>query len=123
MFSYELTRCVVCGHADADLLADADEILAEQEALWAYHGRRLRPTTPPRRLMGRVAFSEPPPLAVVQCRDCGLVYRNPIERAHELHEIYAAEETPSDTLASLHATQRTAMSGQAKRLRDALGRG
>ena len=101
---YEPTTCVVCGHADADLIADADAIRREVEELWAYHERRLRPSTPPARLMDRVAFSEHPPLHVVRCRTCGLVYRNPIERRHELAEIY--EESPAT-----RATGRVSKSG------------
>ena len=52
---------------------------AEVETLWEYHGRRLRPETPPEHLMDRVAFSQRPPVRVVRCNTCGFVYRNPIE--------------------------------------------
>ena len=41
--SYELGHCIVCGHAEARVIADADEMRAEVEALWAYHEKRLRP--------------------------------------------------------------------------------
>jgi SAM-dependent methyltransferase len=113
---------VVCGHADADLVADSDEIRAEREMLWEYHGARLRADTPPKRLVDRLAFSEPPPLALVRCRDCGLLYRNPVERAHELTEIYSRETIDAGALAALHDTQRDAMVRQARRLRHTLGR-
>jgi SAM-dependent methyltransferase len=92
------------------------------EALWAFHGRRLRPSTPPERLMDRVAFSEHPPFRLVECGRCGLVYRNPIERAYELDEIYA-DATPSlELLQALHDTQRAAYRVQARRLLCALDR-
>ena len=42
-----------------------------------------------RSLMDRVAFSQHAPLRLVRCRECGLVYRNPVERATELDAIYA----------------------------------
>ena len=82
--SYELARCAVCGSADARQLASAEEMRTEVEALWAFHSRRLRPDIPPVHLMDRVAFSQHAPLRVVRCVDCGLVYRNPTERATEL---------------------------------------
>lgn len=121
---YELTSCVVCGHADAAVVADADAIRREIEELWAYHQRRLRPDTPPERLMDRVAFSQHPALRIVRCRGCGLVYRNPIERPHELEDIYEAPPAEPDlprTARALHDTQRTAARAQAKRLLAVLG--
>ena len=121
--SYELAHCVVCGHADADLVASADDVRAEVEELWAFHDRRLRAGTPPRRLLDRVAFSERPALGIVRCRECGLVYRNPVERPRELTEIYARDELSADVMRALYDAQRAAMHGQAQRLRRALGRG
>jgi 2-polyprenyl-3-methyl-5-hydroxy-6-metoxy-1,4-benzoquinol methylase len=120
--SYEPAHCIVCGHADADVVAEQDDLRAEVEVLWAYHQRRLRPDTPPQSLMDRVAFSEHPPLRLVRCRECGLVYRNPVERAHELTEIYARTTPSSDVLRSLHDTQVPALRAQALALRHALGR-
>jgi SAM-dependent methyltransferase len=121
--AYEPARCVVCGHADAALIADADAVHAEHELLWSYHERRLRPTIPPARLVDRVAFSEPPPFRLVRCLECGLVYRNPIERARELNEIYARKTPPHDALRALFDGQRGMMHAQARRLRAVLGRG
>jgi SAM-dependent methyltransferase len=121
--AYEPARCVVCGHADAALVADADAIRAEREILWSYHEKRLRPDVPAARLMDRVAFSEPPPFRLVRCVECGLVYRNPVERPHELSAVYAREAPAAEVLRSLHDGQRNATREQAHRLRDALGRG
>jgi len=121
--AYQLAHCVVCGHADADVLADADDVRAEMEELWAFHERRIRAGTPPRRLLDRVAFSERPALQIVRCRECGLVYRNPVERAHELTEIYARDDVSPDLLRALHDTQLGAVRAQAARLRRAIGRG
>jgi SAM-dependent methyltransferase len=90
--------------------------------LWEFHGRRLRPTTPPERLMDRVAFSEHPPFRLVECERCGLVYRNPIERAYELDSIYADATPSKELLQGLHETQLPAYRAQAKRLLRALGR-
>jgi len=120
--SYELARCVVCGHTDAVVVAEADDIRAEIELLWEYHEKRLIPETPASRLMDRVAFSEPPPLRLVRCNECGLLYRNPVERARELTEMYARRTTAPDALRALHETQRCALRVQARELRRALGR-
>ncbi|HEX4682562.1 MAG TPA: class I SAM-dependent methyltransferase [Gemmatimonadaceae bacterium] len=121
--SYEPAHCVVCGHTDARIIATQDDLRAEVEALWEFHQARLRPETPPERLLDRVAFSQHPPLAVVQCRECGLVYRNPVERQHELTEIYARTTPAPDVLRALHDTQLPAIRVQAHELRRVLGRG
>jgi SAM-dependent methyltransferase len=121
--SYEPARCVVCGHTDSETIAEHDDLRAEIEALWEYHQRRLRPDTPPQHLTDRVAFSEHPPFRLVRCRECGLVYRNPVERVRELAEIYQDTAPPLDVLRSLHATQLPAVRVRARVLRRLLGRG
>lgn len=105
------------------MLAELDDIRDEVEALWEYHQRRLRADTPTTRLIDRVAFSERPPYRLVRCTDCGLVYRNPVERAHELHSIYAREAPAPDQMRMLHETQLAAGRRQARALRRALGHG
>jgi SAM-dependent methyltransferase len=120
---YELSHCIVCGHTDADVVARQDDVRAEVEALWEFHQRRLRVGTPSDRLMDRVAFSEHPPFRLVSCTSCGLIYRNPTERQHELAEIYARKAPAPDSLRSLHETQLSAVRGQATELRRVMGRG
>jgi SAM-dependent methyltransferase len=120
--AYELTQCVACGSSDSHEIADAEDVRRELEMLWAFHGRRLRPATPPERLMDRLAFSERPPFRLVECARCGLIYRNPIERAFELDSIYADATPSTDLLRGLHETQRSAYRVQAQRLFRALGR-
>ena len=121
--SYEIAHCIVCGHNDAIPIADAESMRREMELLWAHHQTRLRPETPPERLVDRVAFSEHPPWRLVQCVECGLVYRNPVERRQELVEIYERAAPGADVLRSLHETQRPAMRSLARALRASLGRG
>ena len=96
---------------------------AELEQLWEYHEKRLKPEIPTQRLLDRVAFSEPPPLRLVQCCECGLLYRNPVERVEELTEIYARTTPTTDVLRALHETQLPAIRAQAHALRETLGRG
>jgi SAM-dependent methyltransferase len=121
--TYEFSHCIVCGHTDADVVARQDDVRAEVESLWEFHQRRLKIHTPPERLMDRVAFSEHPPLRLVRCTSCGLIYRNPAERQHELTEIYARKAPTLDTLQSLHDTQLSAAREQAAELRRVMGRG
>jgi 2-polyprenyl-3-methyl-5-hydroxy-6-metoxy-1,4-benzoquinol methylase len=120
--AYELARCAVCGSADARELASADDVRLEVEALWEFHTRRLRPDTPPSHLMDRAAFSQHAPLRLVRCTTCGLVYRNPVERARELESSYEDESPTTERMQALHATQRASYVEQATRLTRAFGR-
>ena len=120
--AYELARCPVCNGAESREIAGPDDVREEMEALWAFHTRRLRDDTPLERLTDRVAFSQAPPLRMVQCTRCETVFRNPRERSFEVTEAYA-DETPSmETLQALHDTQRSAMVSQASRLTEVAGR-
>lgn len=107
---------MVCGGADADQLAGPDEIRGEAELLWEFQLRRLSPHTPPERLVDRVAFSQPRPWRVVRCRECGMVYRNPVEHRTELRETYSGETPERDALQALHDAQQPAYRPQARRL-------
>src|SRR6476469_10217805 len=98
--AYEFAHCIVCGHTDSDVVGEQEDLRREVEVLWEYQSRRFKTGTPTRRLMDRVAFSQDPPLRLVRCRECGLIYRNPVERPHELNEIYARETPPPDVLRS-----------------------
>jgi hypothetical protein len=122
MPSYELTRCIVCSSAEADELLSAEDAKAEIEELWAYHQRRLDPKVPPTSLMDRVAFSQRAPLRLVRCCECGLVYRNPVERPTELDAIYREDGPDEAVLRTLHETQRPAYDAQAARLTGIFGR-
>lgn len=120
--AYELARCPVCNGADSYEIAGAEDVREEMEALWAFHTRRLRSDTPPERLTDRVAFSQAPPLRVVQCTRCETVFRNPRERAFEVTGTYADDTPTLETLQSLHDTQRATYVAQAARLTDVCGR-
>ena len=118
----ELTDCPACGAPSAHVVADADAIRAEVEALWAFHERRLRPGTPPERLADRIAFSQPPALALACCDACGMLYRRPRERADLVEALYAREQQDDAVLAALFEAQRPAYAAQLRRLADVLGR-
>jgi SAM-dependent methyltransferase len=114
--SYEPSHCIVCGHADAEVVADEEDMRREVEALWAFHEKRLRAGTPVNRLRDRVAFSQDPPWRLVACRECGLLYRNPAERAFEVQSIYERDSPARELLQALHDTQRASYKAQAERL-------
>lgn len=78
--------------------------------------RRLSPRTPPERLLDRVAFSQVPPWRLVQCAECGLVYRNPTERPEALRATYAEEASNLEALLALYRAQRGAFRAQLRRL-------
>ena len=120
--AYELARCAVCGSAESRELAAAEDVRAEVEALWAFHGRRLRTDTPPAQLMDRVAFSQHAPLRMVRCVECGLVYRNPVERPRELAAANEDESPTTERMRALHDTQRASYATQAGRLTRIFGR-
>jgi SAM-dependent methyltransferase len=122
MPAYELAACPVCGTTRSLELASADEVRAEVEALWEFHIRRLKPGTPPKHLTDRVAFSQRPPLRVAECAECGLVYRNPRERSHEVEEVYKVEAPDPAVLESLFENQRRWYRAQAERLTREVGR-
>lgn len=122
MPSYEIAPCPICAREDSEQVASAEEIREEVEMLWAFHERRLAPDTPPERLADRIAFSQRPALNVVRCRGCGLIYRNPRERADELREMYARETPARDALEALFDGQRLSWRTQARRLTSVLGR-
>jgi 2-polyprenyl-3-methyl-5-hydroxy-6-metoxy-1,4-benzoquinol methylase len=120
--TYELTPCAVCSSASAHEIVSAEGAKDEIEQLWEYHQKRLRPDIPTDHLMDRVAFSQRAPLRLVRCDDCGLVYRNPVERATEVAEAYEEEEPGESVLRALHDTQRPSYDAQAARLTEIFGR-
>jgi SAM-dependent methyltransferase len=121
--SYEPSHCIVCGHAESELIADDEEIRREVESLWSFHQKRLKEGTPVERLRDRVAFSQDPPWRLVACRECGLLYRNPAERAFEVEAIYERDQPAHDLLQALHDTQLRSCSEQASRIGRFLPRG
>ncbi|MFL5617690.1 MAG: class I SAM-dependent methyltransferase [Gemmatimonadaceae bacterium] len=120
--SYELTPCAVCASSNAHEIVSPDDAKREVEQLWEFHQKRLRADIPPDHLTDRVAFSQHAPLRLVRCDDCGLVYRNPVERATDVAEIYEEEGPGEPVLRALHDTQRSAYDAQASRLTEIFGR-
>lgn len=95
----------------------------EVEALWEFHMRRLRPSTPRRFLTDRVVFSQHAPLRLARCTGCGTLFRNPRERGRELARSYAEEEMDAEVLRGLARVQHEAYREQARRLTRLAGGG
>jgi SAM-dependent methyltransferase len=112
---------VVCDQADATVIASTDDIRQEVEAVWLFHQRRLRPDTPTAQLGDRVFFSEHPPVQLVQCRRCGLVYRNPTERQQFVDTLYADAPAQPELLRALHDRQLPTYRALARRLSRTIG--
>lgn len=105
MTRYEITPCPVCRGTEHRVLADREAVRQELEALWQFHLRRMRTGAPVAQLFDRAIFSQDPPLQVVECSECGLVFRNPRERADEIVETYQDEAPSQEALASLFDQQ------------------
>jgi SAM-dependent methyltransferase len=122
MTSYEMAACPACGATDSTEVANADDVRDELEQLWAFHTRRIHGATPPGRLHDRVAFSQDPPLRIAACVQCGLLFRNPRERADRLVDDYASERPDRNALDSLFENQKRSYRAQARRLTTLAGR-
>ncbi len=120
--AYELADCPACGDARAVALADRDTVRREMEVLWEFHLRRVRRGVPLERLKDRVVFSQPPPLRLAGCHQCGTVYRDPRDRPRSVTERYALEYESAATLDRLMALHRGAERRRVRRLTAVLGR-
>lgn len=120
--AYEIAGCPACGASRSTTIRDQAQIRTEVEELWQFHLRRRRPGVPIPRLFDRTFFTQPPPLQVVACDACGLLFRNPRERAERLSERYAEEVAGPDILRELHVMQRWHAEVQANRLTGIAGR-
>jgi SAM-dependent methyltransferase len=119
--AYEIADCPVCGTAQAEMLTDAASVRAEMESLWLFHTRRIRPAAHPARFLDRAVFSQHPPLALVRCIECGVVRRNPRERARDLVSLYAGEELDEQTMRVLFDAQLAFYRTRAARITDRSG--
>jgi SAM-dependent methyltransferase len=122
MTRYEPGPCPACTSPAHVVIAERAANRDEIELLWAFHSRRLRETVPVDSLRDRVAFSQDPPLRLVRCTACGLLYRNPREREEELVDLYGDEEPDEDTLDSLFRNQLRGHRARVRRLSRIVGR-
>ncbi|HEX6558380.1 MAG TPA: class I SAM-dependent methyltransferase [Longimicrobiales bacterium] len=123
MSAFEIAACPVCATSDFSLLADANSIKRQIEALWEFHTRRIRPGAPVQQLFDRAIFSQHPPVHVVQCCHCGTVLRNPREAGEDIVDSYASEAPPEAALPALFAEQLAFYRPRVRKLTGMLGRG
>jgi SAM-dependent methyltransferase len=116
MTRYEIGPCPSCSSALHTSVADSADVRDELEQLWVFHTRRLRGDTPAARLHDRIAFSQDPPLHIVRCDACGLLFRNPREKAAEIVELYRSEQPDEAALQSLFHNQAASYRTQVRRL-------
>lgn len=113
--AYESNRCPVCRRPHpAAVVADREDVQREVDALWTFHLRRVRPATPPSRLLDRLIFTLPPALQIVRCGECAVLYRDPVERRVE--HVFAGESLDAASLHALFTLHRRAFRVQAGRL-------
>jgi SAM-dependent methyltransferase len=120
--SYELATCPVCASARSRVIADAEQLKAQQEDLWRFQLRRRVASVPPEQLYDRAFFTQAPPLQLVECDECGTLYRNPRERADQLVEEYAGEALDERVYRQLFEAQCANYKEQATRLTEVAGR-
>ena len=126
MAEYVLAACPACASQAARLVADRNQLKQELEELWRFHLRRRKPTVPTRQLYDRAFFTLEPPLQLVQCSQCGTLYRNPAEAEGAVVETYASEESEPAVFEALFREQSRKYRAQARRLSQAMqptGRG
>ncbi|HEX6132790.1 MAG TPA: class I SAM-dependent methyltransferase [Longimicrobiales bacterium] len=113
---YEMAPCPACSTTSATVIATREEVRDELEQLWSFQTRRLHGNTPADRLYDRVAFSQDPPLRLVRCDACGLLYRNPRERPAALIETYRDDAPTEPAMRALFENQRRSYRTQVRRL-------
>ena len=116
---YELAPCPACRATAHDVVADGEAVRAEVEALWEHHTGSDHAPLAIEQLVDRVAFSQDPPLRVVRCTGCGLLFRSPQER--RVREIYENERPGAAMLAALRTAQLDAARAQLARLTELHG--
>ncbi|HJP61657.1 MAG TPA: methyltransferase domain-containing protein [Gemmatimonadaceae bacterium] len=102
-------------------IADRLALERELERAWIFHSRRLKHPVPPGYLTDRVVFSQDPPVRLVECLECGHVYRNPRESAVALHSIYVNDSSDSELYESLFEHQHGFFRHRTRTIRKLIG--
>jgi SAM-dependent methyltransferase len=85
-----LVGCQVCGSRRSRLICSAQDIAAQHRFLEAfYHSRWAKQNQAT--ATDRVNFTQDYATAIVDCRDCGLLYRNPRPPSQAVTKAYATE--------------------------------
>jgi SAM-dependent methyltransferase len=104
MLPASASACVVCGEAGTREIAPATEIEAQRRYLQSFHRARLR-SNAPEALEERADFTQDYAARVVECRGCGLVFRDPQPSADAVARVYARDSYAPERLAALFESQ------------------
>jgi SAM-dependent methyltransferase len=97
-----LVPCFVCGHADFRVLISPQEMSFQKERLTDFHQKRRQPGAD---LTDVAEFTQIENVAVVQCRECGTVLRNPQPTPRALRDRYRNDHYGFDVLDRLAANE------------------
>jgi SAM-dependent methyltransferase len=116
-------QCSVCGDDAHAVVCTAAEVRAQQEYLRWFHRRRLRPGAPPAALADRAEFTQDEATAIVTCRTCGLLFRNPRPTDEAVALAYSEDVYGRPRLKALFGAQAALYRPKARRLARWLQRG
>ena len=122
MTTYEIAPCPVCRGQNLHTLADRAQLERELEWLWQFHLRRMHQGAPIHQFFDRAIFSQRLPLHLVQCRECGTVFRSPREHTDEAVEVYEDEQPAAAALDSLFEEQYAFYRPRVQRMTELRGR-
>lgn len=100
-----LVGCRLCGSQHSRLVCSAQDIAAQHRFLEAFYRSRWSKQDPAT-ATDRVNFTQDYATAIVACKDCGLLYRNPRPPAQAVTKAYATEHYPDAYLRAELETQR-----------------
>ena len=96
--------CAVCGGAEHERISTAAEVEAQLAYLRRFHKRRLRAPSE-QALADRAEFTQDYATDVVQCRECGLLFRNPRPTERAVARAYSQDTYGHQRLAAMFESQ------------------
>ena len=97
--------CILCGRIEHDIICSTEELSAQLRFLERFHARRRRQQEA--NSADRTDFTQDYLTAIVSCKTCGLLYRNPRPPAKAVTAAYVEDQYGTEHLASEFALQRT----------------
>lgn len=97
--------CILCGRLEHDTICSIEEMRAHLRFLERFHARRQRQREAD--TADRTDFTQDYLTAIVSCKTCGLLYRNPRPPAKAVTAAYVDDQYGSEHLESEFALQRT----------------
>ncbi len=104
--------CRLCGSRRCRQVCSSEDIVTQQTFLQRFYRRRWSQQNAAT-ATDRVNFTQDYATAIVACKDCGLLYRNPRPRADAVTQAYETEEYDETYLQAEFTAQRTWARGKA----------